>query len=187
MGWAGPAQSPASKSHTFSVEENSWLTERRSGGVGGLGAGPSPALVHRHSSPPAASSAHCTVIAGPGGSQGHTCLASSITAGFLNDSGRPREPLCYPRLPNPNPPNFSCPFLSRRRLRRPRIQGLTREGSSLREQDCAALLPCREAKVLGPGGLSRARGFLRAQNGVRMGAGAGSGKAKGRVRCGGLC
>lgn len=45
-------------------------------------------------------------------------------------------------------------------------------------------MPFREAKVLGPGGLSRARGFLRAQNGgvarARARARAGSGKAQGQ-------
>lgn len=44
-----------------------------------------------------------------------------------------------------------------------------REGRSLRERDLAALLPFREAKALGPGGLSRAWGFLRARNGVGLG------------------
>lgn len=60
------------------------------------------------------------------------------------------------------------------------MQGLTREGSSLREQDRAALLPFREAKVLGPGGLGRAQGFFRAQNRVRLGLGL----AVGRPRAG---
>lgn len=43
-------------------------------------------------------------------------------------------------------------------------------GGSLGEEDLAALFPFREAKVVRPGRLSRARCFLRARNGVGLAA-----------------
>lgn len=156
---ASPSLQQAKARH-FPSEKNSWLTYRRGRGARGLGAGPSSGLGRLRFFPPA-TPLHCTVLAGPG--------EAKVRAGLLGDYGRPWGPLCYPQLPNPNLSNFSCLLFLGRRSRRPRIQGLTREGSSLREQNLAALLPFGEARVLGPGGLSRARVFFRPQNGLGRG------------------
>lgn len=68
----------------------------------------------------------------------------------------PTSPACFSRVEGwEGPESKVCP----------------REGRSLSERDLAALLallPFGEAKALGPGGLSRAWGFLRARNGVGL-------------------
>lgn len=72
--------------------------------------------------------------------------------------------LFWPQLPNPNLVRFLPPTSLERKVAEARCLG-----SDLGEQDLAVLLPFREAEVLGSGGLSRPQGFLRAEDGVRLG------------------
>lgn len=85
-------------------------------------------------------------------------------AGPLDDDGRPRGPLFCPQLQNPNLVSFLPPTSLKWKVEEAQYLD-----SDLGEQDLAVLLPFREAEVLGSGRLSGARGFLRAQDGVRLG------------------
>lgn len=113
---------------------------------------------------------------------------TKVRAGPLDDSGRPRGPLCCPQLPNPNLVQLLAPVSPEWKAEGARCLGSDQEsggGGSLGERHRAALLPFREAGAPGPGSRPSAEPGLPRGAG-RGGAGAGGRRAKGGASSGGM-
>lgn len=156
VSYAGPTQSPA-KARRLPPEANSWLPYGRSREASGapLRTGAAAFLPIGCVVAP-----HCASWAWPRPRSGLGYLRTTAGHGGLCATLSSQIPIC--------PTSPAC-FSRVEGWEGPESKFCPRQGRSLRERDLAALLPFGEAKALGPGGLSRAWGFLRAQNGVGLG------------------